>query len=451
MQNLAPTRAPSPTMTTPAVPIVPERRRIEDATCLSCGLLCDDIVLTVAGGQIEELENACERGRSWFLLDRGSPQVPEATIDGREVSRESAINRMVAILNEARAPVLSGLSGTTTEAQALATSIADRLGAVISPSHADSAWPRVSAIQRSGAVVASFGEVANRADVIILWNVDADVSFPRLKERMIDRPGRFVPEGRKGRTVLVVDTGDSSSRSWADEAIAVQEGCHTESLRAIRAAVRGIKVDADRIEQATGNTMKSWQRWAEHLKGARYGAILFDEQLAREGSSAIEALMRLLDDLNQTSRCVAVPLAGPGNPSGAEAILTSRFGGPIAIDLSDGAPRYRPDDADPEPRLRTGECDVYLLLGTPIEDSSENSPEGVAVLRIGPDATKRSGPGIVAINTSTPGIDSGGTVVRCDEVPLPLRPPLTSSLPADQEVLALILGLLVPSECPESD
>ena len=68
-------------MTTPDDPTEPASRRVEDATCPACGLLCDDIALTVAGGGIVEAGSACAIGRSWFLADHQRPDLPAVTVD----------------------------------------------------------------------------------------------------------------------------------------------------------------------------------------------------------------------------------------------------------------------------------------------------------------------------------------------------------------------------------
>ncbi|QDV36470.1 Formyltransferase/hydrolase complex Fhc subunit B [Tautonia plasticadhaerens] len=416
------------------------RGRVDDATCLACGLLCDDITLTVRGDRIVEAERACPRGRAWFLDDHRHADRPPATIDGRPATLEQAIDRAAALLAASKAPMVGGLSGTTVEAQAVAVELADRVGAVIDPAHSASARPRVEAIQRAGGAFASFGEVKSRADVIILWDLQPWIPGGRLWDRLIEPPGRFVPGGRSGRTVLVVDRGDSASRGRADSAIAIPPERHAEAFRALRAMVLGMPVDPARVGRSCGVPAEELGDWAERLRGARYGVIAFAEGLGAGGLDAIEALMRLVDDLNRTTRCVALPLAGPGNPAGAEAVLTGRLGAPLAVDLSDGAPRYRPLDAEGQARLDRGEVDVVLDLegvGSPRSLSGS-----VPAIRISPGATADPVPDGVSIACAMPGIDGGGTVVRSDEVSLPLRPALDPSRPIDRAVLSAILDRL---------
>src|SRR4051794_24493744 len=87
------------------------RSTVEDATCLGCGCLCDDLAITVTGGRIVEAARACPKGLEWLLADRGHDAFPAATVDGRPASPDEALDRAATTLRGARAPVVLGLSG----------------------------------------------------------------------------------------------------------------------------------------------------------------------------------------------------------------------------------------------------------------------------------------------------------------------------------------------------
>jgi formylmethanofuran dehydrogenase subunit B len=55
-----------------------------------------------------------------------------------------------------------------------------------------------------------------------------------------------------------------------------------------------------------------------------------------------------------------------------------------------------------------------------------------------PKVTHTSKLARVHITTAATGISAGGTVYRMDEIPLPLRPPLKSPYPTDEEVIRRI-------------
>ncbi|MBX6315046.1 MAG: formylmethanofuran dehydrogenase subunit B [Isosphaeraceae bacterium] len=424
------------------------RAVVADATCLACGCLCDDIVLTVAGGRIIAAENACEAGRAWFLGDHGRGDRPVAAIQGRPVAAEEAIDRAAAILSRARAPIILGLTRTTIEAQAAAVAIADRLGAAIDPGHSADAIRRILAIQRIGQVSAMLGEVRNRADVVVFWGVDPITTHPRHWERYSVEPvGRFVPEGRRGRTVLVADAHRTATAERADGFLPIEPDRQFEVLWTLRALVKGVPLDPERVRRATGFEIGPLRDWADRLARARYGAFFFGAELgrARGGSASVEAALALVRDLNAISRFVALTLGGPGNPSGAEAVLTWQAGAPLAVDFGRGYPRFLPVEANATILLARGQVDAALILADDpapgrLSPAAQEHLRRIPTVVIAPDATTR--PATVALSSATPGIHTAGTVIRSDGVSLPLRPALAIDLPTDREWLDMIRGRL---------
>lgn len=406
---------------------------IEDATCTACGCLCDDIVLRAEGGRIVEARHACERGRAWFLADHGRGDRPIATIEGRAAGPAEAIARAAAILGGARAPIVLGLSRTTTEAQAAAVALADRIGAAIDPSEVDPA--QLLAVQRVGRVGATLGEVKDRADLVIFWGVDPIKTHPRHLERYSAEPhGRFVPGGRVDRFLIVVDAEATASAAVADQFIPLDAEAQLVTLRVLRGLVDGRPIDPARASEATGLEWSILRGLADRLAGATYGAFFFGEGLGRSrgGKAAVEAALTFVRDLNDRARFVALPMGGPGNAKGAEAVLTWQAGYPFAVDLSSGAPRFLPGSATASIRLARGEADVALIVG---DLPFDHLPENLPVVRIAPGAIDPARRSAVALNSATPGIDAPGTVVRVDGLMLPLRPALEPTAPTDHEWL----------------
>ena len=89
-----------------------------DATCAGCGCACDDIEVTAAG-----LIRTCPLGDAWFAARTGD-RPPVATVDGRTVTLDEAVDAAAAILREARAPLVYGLGQTSCEAQRRAVALA---------------------------------------------------------------------------------------------------------------------------------------------------------------------------------------------------------------------------------------------------------------------------------------------------------------------------------------
>jgi len=427
-------------------PGAPPPSVVEDATCLACGCLCDDIAVAVEGGRVVEARNACPIGRDWFLRDRAADHRPAATIDGRPAPIGAAIARAAEVLGGARAPVVLGLSGTTLEAQGAALALADRLGAAVLLAHEADAAPRVRAIQRVGIVSATLGEVRDRADVVVYWGVDPATTHPRHLERFVDPPGRFIPAGRAGRSVVVVDAAPTATAAAADAFLPVAPGARLATLWALRALIRGIDLDPAQVGRSTGLAPDRLRGEADRLRRARYGAFFFGPDLGRGpgGSAVVEAALMLVRDLNEATRFVALSLGGPGNPAGAEAVLAWQTGYPLGVDFAPGWPRAYAGGG--LAGLADGSADAALIVA---DDPTPGLPAGAlghlrAIPRVvvAAEATPLDAGAAVVLRAATPGLHAGGTVMRPDGLTLPLRPALPTDLPTDQACLAAILDRL---------
>jgi formylmethanofuran dehydrogenase subunit B len=422
--------------------ILPEIQIVEHATCLACGCLCDDIRVVVEGGRIVEAGRTCAIGRPWFLAPRPGEGHPAASIEGRPSGPAEAIERAAEILRAARAPVLWGLSGATIEAAASALAIADRIGAVVDLAGSAEGAARLAAFQRVGQVSASLGEVKDRADLVVFWGVDPLATHPRHWERYsVDPRGRFVPEGRAGRFVIVVDSEPSESSRSADLFVPLAPDRQVEALGMLRALVRGVALDPDRATRSTGLPFPTLETLADRFRAARYGAFFFGTKLERSeaGSRAFEAVLTLARDLNEGRRFVALEMGRPGNASGASSVLSWQAGAASAVDYGLGYPRHLPGEATLAGRLALGEVDAALIVAD--DPAVELPPETLRRLTtipsvaIGPGATVRTATSTVAFDVARPGIEAGGTVARIDGVMLPLRPSIGSGLPTAIEIL----------------
>ena len=181
------------------------------------------------------------------------------------------------------------------------------------------------------------------------------------------------------------------------------------------------------------------------MKSARYGAIFFGLGLTRHGTphQNVEALLRLVTDLNEHTRFVVRRMRIPGDVAGADSVLCWQTGFPFSVNLNRPWPRFNPGEFTAGDMLERGEIDAALLVGT--EGIDKLSPSAQAALRTipcivldHPDVVSPV-PAAVSFTTAVYGIHRPGTAYRMDETPIPLRAVLTSSLPADHEILAALL------------
>jgi formylmethanofuran dehydrogenase subunit B len=424
-------------------------RIVENATCTFCGCVCDDMVLTVDLDQrrITKAKNACVLGKAWFAQHTVENR-PFALMDGREATTEEAVEVAAQILAQARYPVIYGLSDTTCEAQRQAVAIADLLGANIGTTTEVCHGPSGIAFQGVGESTATLGEIKNRADLIIYWGGNPAESHPRHFTKYTVTPkGMYIPNGKKDRTVVLVDVRRTPSTPVANIFIQVKPRRDFELLWALRALVKGRRVDPA-VEEITGVSLATMRDLVERMKNCRYGVLFFGMGLTMTRGRHFNsgALLALTTDLNEFTHFVAKPVRGHGNVTGADNVLSWQTGFPFGINFSRGYPRFNPGEFTTVDLLVRGEADAALIIAS---DPASNFPQQaiealrrIPVIVLDPKYTHTAELARVAFTTATYGINVGGTVYRMDDVPITLRPAFESPYPSDEEVLTQIKNRL---------
>jgi formylmethanofuran dehydrogenase subunit B len=405
--------------------------RVEHVTCLGCGCGCDDITVTVNAGRIVDAAPICPIGRAWF----GDGTVPSAIVrQGRPANMEEALTEAAAVLIEARGRLVYLAPDLSSEAQRAALDLADLLGASVDCATSGTAATGLTAGQRRGRMGSTLGEIRNRGDVFLFWGVDPAERYPRFLSRYALEPvGSQVPQGRKGRFVISVSVGADRGVKDADLSLELNLGEEIPALSLMRAAVLG-----NNVAPPSGR-MGQVLDIAKRLGQARYAVIVHDAEPSAEQRDPlrVEGLIALTQALNDSTRATLSSLRAGGNRTGAEAVLTWQTGYPFAVDYSRGHPRYTPGERGLD-RLAAGAFGALLLAGAPTLDGVKSSSfSGASVVAIGPRASQAAFPTRVAIDTGVAGIHESGMAYRMDEVPLPLRPPLTGQRSAAATLNAL--------------
>jgi formylmethanofuran dehydrogenase subunit B len=406
--------------------------------------MCDDIALVLADTKIAQAEHACELGQRWFF-DAPEAHAPRCTIAGQPAALADGIQHAAKLLTAARYPLIYGLRHASCEAQQVAASLADWLGACIDTPTSSHHGPWGVSFQGVGEVTSSLGEVANRGDLLIFWGVDPITTHPRHFERYSVEPkGMFVPRGRADRTLVVVDIERTPTADAADLFLQVTPGRDFEALWTLRALIAEHEPDAAQVLADTGLPLATWQALVERMKQARFGVMFFGTGLAltRGRHLNTEALLAVVRDMNAHTRFVAKAMRAGGNVAGADNVLAWRTGYAFGVNLAQGYPRFNPGEYTANEILLRREADAVLLVGCDLDEdlapAARQELAGVPHIVLGHRPTSEAAGADVAFQTSTPGIHTGGTAYRMDEIPLPLRPAVASPLPRELEVLEAI-------------
>ena len=415
---------------------------VKDATCTFCGCVCDDMELTVDLDEhrITKAKKACVLGRAWFyehtLEDR-----PVVLIDGKEATLEDGIETAAQVLVDAKFPITYGLSDSPCEAQRVAVDIMDTINGNIDTTTSVCHGPSGMAFQGVGESTATLGEIKNRADLVIYWGGNPAESHPRHFTKFAVTPkGMYIPNGKKDRTVVLVDVRKTPSAPVADIFMKIKPGKDFEVLWALRALVKDKKI-SDNIEDETGVSREMLDDLVSRMKSAQYGVLFFGMGLTMTRGRHFNsgALLSLAADLNEYTHFVAKPVRGHGNVTGADNVVSWQTGYPFGVNFNRGFPRFNPGEFTTTDVLSRGEADAAMIIAS---DPASNFPKKaiehmkkIPIISLDAKETCTSQISKVRFAVATYGINTGGTVYRMDDVPISLRPAFDSPFPTDQEIL----------------
>ncbi len=433
-------------------------QHFENMACTVCGCLCDDLKLTVSNGRITRAEGSCALSEPW-LLGQDSSSPPVASIEGRPVSYEAALDRAAEILHAAQAPLIYGLSRSCSLGQRAAAALADQIGAVIDTTASLCHSHSVMAVQDVGEQTCTLGEVKNRADLVIYWGSNPVESHPRHMERYAIEPrGEFIPNGRVGRTLVVVDIKPTATSAQADIFLQVEPGRDFEALWTLRCLVRGEEPVPGTV---LGAPLDQLRDLAARMKRCKFGIAFFGLGLSRpspvrpvgevadagkerpvddrSGHVHVEALLRLVRELNDHTRFYARRMRVYGDVTGADLMLAWQTGYPFSVNLARGYPRYNPGEYSAANLLENREVDACLLVGSEgvskFKDASRRQLAQLPTIALDYPTLPSFGIPTVRFTTAVYGVHLAGTAYRMDEVPLPLRKCLPARYPGDHDVL----------------
>jgi formylmethanofuran dehydrogenase subunit B len=406
---------------------------VADATCAGCGCACDDIEVTVVEGRPADLLRTCALGDLWFA-EHGGDRPPVARVDGNAVAVDEAAAAAAAILAQARAPLVYGAAGTSCEAQRRAVALAEAIGAVVDPGGGGAAG---LAYQALGASTATFGEIRDRAQLVVAWRADPALGNPRLLGRL-----RLDRATRGSRALVVVDARRTATAAEADSVVELEADQDFEALWALRALVGRAPLDRDRTAELPLDALDDL---AERLLGAEHVAVLYGDAVAGDELGAL-ALSALVRDLSRDRHAVALALRGEGNARGAEDVLAWQSGFPGAVSFARGHPRANPGALGAAALLERGELDAALAVASDplgrLPAAAADRLRELPLVVVDARATATAAAARVAFATAADGIEVPGTAHRMDGVPVPLRAPLATERPSVEDVLTAIGGRL---------
>ncbi|GJD60602.1 formyltransferase [Methylobacterium frigidaeris] len=269
-----------------------------------------------------------------------------AWINGQAVVRDEAVAAAAALLAGARSPVFAGLCAETAAVQA-AFDLARVIGASLDPVAGSSLYADLGALASGGAMTTTPAEARGRADLVLALGA-APWASDIVTELAAEGPVRGRAAGRS-RTLLALGGGGDG----AVQHIAYPAG--EAGLAAAIGLLRGLV--AGRI--AGPHPLADL---AARLREALYGVVLYDP--AEIGALGAEMLNGLVKDLNETTRCFALPLGDPYQGRAVAQVAAWSTGQGPRVGYGRGHPEHDPWRFDAERQAAAGEVDAALWLAS---------------------------------------------------------------------------------------
>jgi formylmethanofuran dehydrogenase subunit B len=402
-----------------------------------CGIGTDDLRIQVDGVTLKVLENGCAVNTPLFEqpITDTSPRIA-----GKTVSLSEAVAYAASLLKNTRLPVIGGCATDVNGMRGL-LALADRIGAVVDNMNFVGARNNFLALQDSGWMNTTLAEVKNRCDVLLVVGTDLEAFAPRFFERYLWTDAMFIEDSSQRQVIYLgkAPSGDTSTSPNGTKAEVFD--CATDDLPDVIAVLRAlVKGQPIRATSVAGIAVADLQVIADTLKAASYGVVTWAAGALAysQAELTVQTLSEMIKDLNNSTRCSGLPLAGKEGDQTANQVCGWTTGYPARTRFSRGYPEYDPFLNDSKQLIADGEADTLVWVQAFNVNSTPPATD-LPTIVVGRSGMTFSKEPDVFIPVGTPGIDHAGHAYRMDNVvAIRLKKLRDSGLPSTADVLNAI-------------
>jgi formylmethanofuran dehydrogenase subunit B len=409
-------------------------------TCPFCPLACDHLGVehTVAPVRFSLQGGHCERAERALGRFDGATATP--TIDGQPAPLDAALQAAAGLLRGSRQPLFAGLGTDVDGARALYP-LACATGAITDSAGGEALIQGLRALQDRGQFTTTLAEVRTRADVIVFVGGLPTSLAPLIGTRC------GIGDGQVALRHVVVLGGsaddDATLAGWAGPGISVESIGLSGDLFDTMACLVALSA-----QRGLPDPPPALQALVQRLHAARYGVLVgAPPRLPAHGALVIEAVHRVVDQLNRHTRAAALWIGGGQGAATANQVFAWLSGLPMRSRAGPLGLEHEPYAFDVN-RLLAGAAVDALLWVSSFEADAAPPATALPLVVLGHPAQAAScqRAGAVFIPVSSPGIGCDGHVFRTDgTVLMPLRAVHRDSLPTVADVVRR-LGALLPAE-----
>ncbi len=405
-----------------------------NVACPFCGLACDDLAVAVGDDRrrVYVREAGCKRSREGF---ERPPANPTPMLGLRAASLDEAVAAAADILRDSRQPLFAGL-GTDVAGLRAVMQLAERTGGIVDHLGSDGLLRNLRVVQDSGWMTTTLSEVRNHMDLLLIVGPDPTPLFPRFFERCVAARRTLFAESRQPPPVVRLGPPTQSGDFIPGQELPCALDSLPEAVAALRCLVNERPVHAPEV---AGLPAKELSALAERLRSAKYGVVAWAAGAFDFAGAELltQALADLVRDVNQVTRCAALPLTGTDNVMGAHQVCTWQSGLPLRTSFATGAPEHDPLLYGTARLLREREADALVWISSFGPHAPPAADLPTIVLAAAPLRFERQPD--VHIPVGTPGVDHAGEIFRTDGVvALPLTALRDTGRPSAADVLARI-------------
>ena len=407
-----------------------------NVACPFCGLACDDLSIAVEGGRVSLREAGCALSREGF---ERAPSDSTPLVAGKAAALEEAVARAAEILRGSRQPLFAGLATDVRGLRAV-MQLAERTGGIVDHLGSDGFFRNLRVVQDSGWMTTTLSEVRNHMDLLFIVGPDPTPLFPRFFERCVAPRQTLFTDAREPPPIIRLGPPAEAGDTIRAEELPCALERLPEAVAALRCLIGERPLQAAEI---AGLPVATLRALAERLKAAKYGVVTWMAgAFAFTGAELLaQALADLVRDVNQVTRCAALPLTGTDNVMGAHQVCSWQSGLPLRTSFAGGTPAHDPLLYATARLLHEREADALVWISTFRPQAPPATDLPTIVLAAASLRFER--PPEVHIPVGTPGIDHAGEIFRTDGVvALPLAALRATERPSAADVLGRIVRAL---------